>query len=301
MQGTKECLRGITSKEVVARLLWGELRDRGQHTVRVASEHNDVLRGALNIAGYPSIGNKLDRVCAACILRDRDIVVVGLAVCYVEDDVLEDGTEADGIVDLRLLFSGEVDALGIAPALDVEDTRIRPHVLVVANQLSSWVRREGRLARTGETKEEGDIALLLVDVGRGVERELTEFDGHEVVHNGEDTLLHLSGVLGTEDNHLHALEVDLDGCGRSHTGSETVRRELAGVVNNKVGLAKLLELVLGGTDEHVVHEEGVVGSCADHSDLDAVLGVPLESGIEQSCNVVDGSGIGLTPAKPSKT
>jgi hypothetical protein len=206
----REYSRGITSKEVVARLLRGELRDGGQYTVRVASEHNDVLRRALNIAGYPSVWNKLDWVRAACILRDGDIVVVRLAGGYVKDDVLEDGAEADGIENLRLLFSGEVDALGIAPALDVEDASIRPYVLVVANQLSSGVGREGRLPRTRETEEEGDIALLLVDIGRGVKRKLTEFDGHEVVHNREDTLLHLSGVLGTEDNHLHALEVDLD-------------------------------------------------------------------------------------------
>ena len=262
---------------MVARLLRGKLRDWGQHTVRVASEHNDVLWGALDVAGYPGIGNKLNRVCATRVLRDGDVIVVGLAVCYVEDDILEDGAEADGIVDLWLLLSGEVDALGVATTFDVEDASIRPYVLVVANKLSSWVRREGRLARTGETEEERDIAFLLIDVGGGVERELAEFDGHEVVHNGEDTLLHLSSVLGTEDNHLHPLEVDLDGGIRSHTGGETVCGELASVVNNKIGLAKLLELLLGGTDEHVVHEEGVVGSCADHSDLDAVFGIPLDT------------------------
>ena len=286
---------------MIARLLGDELRNRGQHTIRVASEHDDVLRGAGNVARYPSIGNKLDRVRAACVLGDGDIVVVWLAICYVEDDVLEDRAEANGIVDLGLLFGGEVDALGVAPAFDVEDTRIGPYVLVVADELSSWVGREGSLAGTGETKEEGDVAPFLVDVGRGVERKLAEFDGHEVVHDGEDTLFHLSSVLGTEDNHLHALEVDLDGGGRGHTGSETVGRELAGIVNNKVGLAKLLELVLGGTDEHVVHEEGVVGSCANDSDLDAVLGVPLVIDRAEWVVVMDQGVIGLTPAKPSKT
>ena len=268
-------LRGVTSKEVVARLLRRELRDWGQHTERVASQHNDILWRALNITRYPSIGDKLDWIRAACILRDRDVVVVRLAARDIKDDVFEDGPKTDGIVDLRLLFSGEVDALGIAPAFDVEDTSIRPYVLVVANELSSWVRREGCLAGTRETEEERDVAPFLVDVGRRVQRKLSEFDGHEVVHNGEDTLLHLSSVLGTEDHHLHALEVDFDRCGRSHTGSETVRGELAGVVNNKIRLSKHLELLLGGTDEHIVHEERMVGSCADHSDLDAVLGVPL--------------------------
>ena len=58
--------------------------------------------------------------------------------------------------------------------------------------------------------------------------------------------------------------------------SGTVREELAGVVTNKVGLAKLLELLLGETDEYITHEGRMVGSRADHSDLDAVLGVPLQ-------------------------
>ena len=60
---------------------------------------------------------------------------------------------------------------------------------------------------------------------------------------------------------------------------------MAGIVDNKVGLAKLLELLLGGADEHIVHEESVVGSCADHSDLDAVLGIPLENETELSSHI----------------
>ena len=68
MQLMEIYLRGVTSKGVVARLLRRELGDWGQHTVRVASQHNDALRGALNIA-------RLDWVCAAGIFRDRDVVV----------------------------------------------------------------------------------------------------------------------------------------------------------------------------------------------------------------------------------
>jgi hypothetical protein len=268
--------RGISSKEVVARLLGGELRHGRQHAERVAREHDDVLRRALNEARDARIGDELDRVRAPRVLRDRHVFVVGLAVRDVEHDVLEDGPEPDRVVDLRLLLRRQVDALGVAPALDVVDARVGPHVLVVTDQLSSRVGRERSLARAGEPEEEGDIALLLVDVGGGVERELAEFDGHKVVHNGEDPLLHLSSVLGTENNHLHTLEVDLDGCVRRHAGRETVRGELAGVVDDKVGLAELLELLLSRADEHVVHEEGVVGSCADHSDLDAVFGIPLD-------------------------
>ena len=85
----KEYSRGITSEEVIARLLRAELRDWRQHAVCVASAHNDILGCAVYVAQYPSIGNELNRVCAACVLRDGDIIVVGLAICYI-DDVLGD-------------------------------------------------------------------------------------------------------------------------------------------------------------------------------------------------------------------
>lgn len=95
-------------------------------------------------------------------------------------------------------------------------------------------------------------------------------------HNRENTLLHLSGIFGTEDNHLHALEVDLDRGSGGHTSSETVGRELPGVVDDEIWLAKVLKLSFGRSDQHVVHEEGMVGSCADDPNFDAVLGIPLK-------------------------
>ena len=71
-------------------------------------------------------------------------------------------------------------------------------------------------------------------------------------HDGEDALLHLAGVLCAEDDHLHALEVDLDAGRRAHALREAVGGELAGVVDDEVGLAKVCELLFGGSDKHVV-------------------------------------------------
>ena len=85
-----------------------------------------------------------------------------------------------------------------------------------------------------------------------MERELAKPHGLEVVHHAEDALLHLAGVLGAEDDHLHALEVDLDRGGGRHAGREAVRGELAGVVDDEVGFAEVDELLGCGTDEHVV-------------------------------------------------
>ena len=73
-------------------------------------------------------------------------------------------------------------------------------------------------------------------------------------HDRKDTLLHLSGIFRTENDHFHALKVDLDGGRAAHALGEAVGRELAGVVNDKVRLAKVGEFFFRWTDQHVVLE-----------------------------------------------
>ena len=158
---------------------------------------------------------------------------------------------------------------------------------------------DSRLSGTRETEEQGNISLLSVWSGHGlvgarVQRELTELDRLQVVHNGEDTLLHFTGVLGTQDNHFHSLEVDFDRSSGSHTGSESVGRELSGVVDDEVGFAVVFELLRRWSDQHVVHEQGVVGSGSDDSDLDSVLRIPTGEAVKDvdvltGVQVVDGS------------
>ena len=113
-------------------------------------------------------------------------------------------------------------------------------------------------------------------------------------HDREDTLLHLTGVLSAKNDHLHPLEVDLDGGSGAHALGEAVGRELTSIVDDEVRLAKLRKLLLRWTDKHVVllktrsahsrcikckrssyHEEGVVSTGADNPDLDSVFGIPL--------------------------
>jgi hypothetical protein len=78
-----------------------------------------------------------------------------------------------------------------------------------------------------------------------------------------------------KNNHFHPLKVDLDGSCAGHTSCEAIGRELTGIVNNKVRLAKLGEFLFRGTDEHVVHEEGMICTGTDDADFDAVLWIPL--------------------------
>lgn len=265
-------LGGVAGDEVEHGLGAVELGDGRQDTAGVAGEEDDVGGHVVGQAGDLCVGDVLDGVGAAGVLGEGDVVVVDLAGDGVEDDVLEDGAVADGVVDIRLLLGRQANALGVAATLDVEDTAVTPAVLVVTDQGTVGVGRQCGLAGSRQTKEEGDIAVLAL-VGGRVQGQDVVLDGHLVEENGEDALLHLTGVLGTQDDHLLGGEVDGDRGGRGHALGVAVGGELAGIVDGVVGV-EVLELLAGRADEHVSHEEGMVGASADDTDADSVLFVP---------------------------
>ncbi|RUS25003.1 hypothetical protein BC938DRAFT_472757 [Jimgerdemannia flammicorona] len=162
-------LCGVPRDKVVHDLGGRELRDRREDAERIASEQNDVL-GMTSYARDLRIGDEIDGIGATGVLGEAVVSIFDDAGVLVEDDVLEDGPKANGVEDVGFLLGREVNALGVAPALDVEDARIRPAVLIVADQLTVGVRRERRLARTREAKEERDVTIGTF-VSRRVERE----------------------------------------------------------------------------------------------------------------------------------
>ena len=80
------------------------------------------------------IRNELDRVSTTSVLGDTVICVVWLASSAVEGNVFENRAESNSVVDFWFLLFGETNALGVATALNVEDTGVGPDVLVVTNQ-----------------------------------------------------------------------------------------------------------------------------------------------------------------------
>ena len=175
------CLRRVPGKEVVAGLLRRELAHGREHTEGIAGQHDDVARLAVDDGRDARVRDEVDRVCAACVLRDADVVVVRLARERVVHDVLEDGAEADRIEDLGLLLARKPDTLGVASTLDVEDTGVGPDVLVVTDEEACRVRTQSRLAGARETKEERNIAVLLSDIRGRVQGQLPELDRLEIV------------------------------------------------------------------------------------------------------------------------
>lgn len=202
-------LGGVTRDEVEHGLLSGELGDRGQDTTSVAGEEDDVCGVVVGQAGNLGVLDVLDGVGTTGVLSEGGVVVVDNTADGVENDVLENGTEADGIENIGLLFSGQSNALGIAATLNVEDTTVGPAVLIVTDQSTLGVSGESSLSSSGQTEEDCHITVLAL-VGRGVQSQNVVLNGHLVEENGENTLLHLTSVLSTKDDHLLLGEVDGD-------------------------------------------------------------------------------------------
>ena len=97
-------------------------------------------------------------------------------------------------------------------------------------------------------------------------------DGQKVVHHREDGLLDLAAVAGTGDDDLlpvhiehHRSGLDAIAVARAHVCG---RRE-----HHDVRAAEDLELILAGTDEHVLDEERLVRALAYDHDLARILTV----------------------------
>ena len=109
-----------------------QARDGRQHAKGVAGQEEHDTRGGAHALG-PRVGDVLHRVGHARVVRDRDIVVVGLAV-LVEHHVFANRAKADSVEDLGLVERVQALAFGVAATLDVEDAHVGPTVLVVADQ-----------------------------------------------------------------------------------------------------------------------------------------------------------------------
>lgn len=226
--------------------------------------------------GQFGVLNEFERIWSSGVLSNWDIIVVNFFSMLIKNDVLKDCSESDSVVDFRLFFFAEVDAFGVAASFDVEDSVVGPDMFVVTDQISIVGSWKGGFSSSGESEEEADVVgISFADVAAGVERKVT-FLGHEIVHDGEHTLLHLTCVLTAEDYHLSLLEVQTDSNVSHNVGNVLVSHELSSVEDVVVGSVGevSLELSGSGSDEHVGHKESVVGTSAHDSDSDSVFGAP---------------------------
>lgn len=265
-------LGGVTGDEVEHGLLRGELGDWWEDTTSITGEKDDVLGVAVGDTWDLGVLNVLDWVSTACVLGQGGVVIVDGTGFWVEDNVLENGAEADGVENIWFLLCRKTNALGVAATLNVEDTSVGPAVLVITDEGTLRVGGKSSLSGTGEAEEDSDITILTL-VSRGVKGEDVVLDWHLVEEHSEDTLLHFTSILGSEDDHLLLSKVDGDGSGTGHTLSPSVGWERTGIVDDIVGV-EVLELGPRWSDKHVAHEEGMVGTSANNTNIDAVARVP---------------------------
>ena len=113
----------------------------------------------LRHAGNDGVLDEFQRIRGPGVFGDFAGMEIHQALVGIDGDVFEDGSEADGVVDLGLVFAREMDALGIASALEIEDTAVTPAVLVIADEAAARVGGESGFAGAGETEEERNVTV----------------------------------------------------------------------------------------------------------------------------------------------
>ena len=205
-------------------------------------------------------------------MRDRDVVVVGLAV-LVEHHVFANGAKTDGVEDLGLVEGVQALAFGVAATLDVEDAHVGPTVLVVADQQARGVGRKRGLARAGQAKEHGSLVRDGIHAGRAVHGQHVILDGQQIVHDAKDRLFNLAGVAGAGDQNHALLEVDDHG----GAGVEALDGRIALVTGRcehaEVGLAGARDFAGERTGEHLLNEECLAGTLAGNKQATRVVAV----------------------------
>ena len=262
-------LCGEAGQEVVLSLLGGQDGHGGQHAEGIGGQEDHVLGSGSRGHGTDDLLNVGDGVGHTGVLGDGLVGKVASAVLG-HGDVLQQGVAADGVVDVGLGLLVQVDDLGIAAALEVEHAVVVPAVLVVADQQTLGIGGQGGLAGAGQAEEDGGVLTVHVGVGGAVHGS-DALQRQVVVHHGEHTLLHLAAVPGVDDNLLTGADVE----GHAGFGVQAqllvvLNLGLGSVVDDEVGL-EVLQLLLGGTDEHIGDKVSL--PCHFHNEADSHAGV----------------------------
>src|SRR5262249_31054891 len=139
------------------------------------------------------VRNERQRIRGARVFGFRRGLEIQLARRFVDYDVLEHGAESmRGGPNFGLGFLRELDDLRVTAALEIEYPVGGPAVLVVADEGTSRIGGKRRLAGAREAEEDGDVAGF-AHVRAAVHRQRIP-QRQDVIHNGEDRLLDLTGV-----------------------------------------------------------------------------------------------------------
>ncbi|KPB78379.1 Uncharacterized protein AC505_5224 [Pseudomonas syringae pv. maculicola] len=189
-------------------MFFAEDRHRRQDAGQVAGQEDNGVRLATEVF-RGAFFDQFARVSGTAVLGQAAVGVVSGLGDRVEYDVFQYSAVLDGFPDDRLVLLGQVDALGVATAFDVEHHAHAPAVFVVTDQVTAFISGQGGLAGAGQAEEQGYITLF-AHVGSAVHRQYVYGRQQEVLHR-EHGFLHFAGITHACDQHLAGGEVDDDG------------------------------------------------------------------------------------------
>ncbi|MNQ34032.1 hypothetical protein D3C85_474800 [compost metagenome] len=141
-------------------------------------------------------------------------------------------------------------------------------MLVVTDQVTAFVGRQGGFTSAGQTEEQGHVAFF-ADVGSAVHWQHVSGRQQEVLHR-EHGFLHFTGVTHAGDQHFLLCEVD----DHAAVGVGAVTLWHAFEVGNveHLPLITASRVVLGRVDEQATTEQVLPGSLGGHLHGQVVLG-----------------------------
>ena len=259
-------------------LMRGEPRNRRQHAKSISGQEHHVL-GMSRQSRDHGVIDEIHRIGGAGIFGFAAVIVVGNASVRIEDDVFQHASKAQRIPDLRLVLVREFDALGVASALEVENSIGAPAVFIVADQSPGRIRGKRGLAGSGETEEKCAYAVV-AHIGRAVHGKYIAGREQEV-HHAENGFLHFSRVGRAPNQHGSAGEVERNENLRIDAVALGVRLELGCANNSEFGMM-CLHFLRRRPYKKLVHEQVVPRIFVDDPHRQAIFRIgPAEKILDE--------------------
>ena len=169
----------------------------------------------------------------------------------------------DGRENLRLTLGVEVNGLGITPPFKVEHPVPAPTVLIVSDQLTARVARQGCLSGSGKPKENSGAAILSF-IGGAVHRQHTRFRRKQEVHRTKHALFDLSSISGAPDEHAPVGEIEHREVGLPRPVYFGICLETRGTDDVPIRL-EAPDFIIGRAQKHVVGKEVGPGLFRHHT------------------------------------
>src|SRR5664279_1880190 len=174
----------VAGNEMIERLAWRQPRNWRHNALCVAGQEKDILRVAAQLA-HDGVVDVIEWIRGARVLGIAIIVQDDVTCDRVVDHIFEHGSKPTNRgINLWLRCRRQVNHLGVAAVLEVEHAVIAPAMLVVADQFTSRVRRERRLAGARKSEEQRRIAIS-TDIGGAVHTH-DAFERQQIVEHSED-------------------------------------------------------------------------------------------------------------------